>query len=369
MADDKNPAAAGARLAYLDNLKVALTLLVIAHHVGQAYGPTGGSWPVMEDTKAAFLAPFFTVNRSFFMSLFFFISGYFTVAALERHGASSFARSRLVRLGLPVLAFMLILLPVRILVFHERIAAWDRVLDAGHLWYLEHVLLFGLVYAAFRSLREGARPGTEAGLERGRAPDLLPTLGWMLLLMVVTGAVRLWSPIDRWFNLLGFFRVAFADVPRDLGFFCFGVMAARRGWAEAYPAGRGYAWLGVGLASALAYYAWDLVPALRPAMGEASFFLVRLLWEGLLCFGMCIGLLTLFRGQAGGRGRLARFLAANQYSAYFWHPIPVVLIQMAALGLPLGPGWKFLLVTAVSVPVVFTWSALARRSKALRGIL
>lgn len=34
------------RMAYLDNLRIALTVLVIAHHVGQAYGPTSGYWPV-----------------------------------------------------------------------------------------------------------------------------------------------------------------------------------------------------------------------------------------------------------------------------------------------------------------------------------
>jgi peptidoglycan/LPS O-acetylase OafA/YrhL len=34
------------RLFYLDTLRIVLTILVIAHHVGQAYGPTGGYWPV-----------------------------------------------------------------------------------------------------------------------------------------------------------------------------------------------------------------------------------------------------------------------------------------------------------------------------------
>jgi glucan biosynthesis protein C len=36
------PLSAAGRLYYLDNLRVSLTALVIAHHVGQAYGPTGG---------------------------------------------------------------------------------------------------------------------------------------------------------------------------------------------------------------------------------------------------------------------------------------------------------------------------------------
>lgn len=30
------------RLTYLDNLKIFLVMLVIIHHVGQAYGQTGG---------------------------------------------------------------------------------------------------------------------------------------------------------------------------------------------------------------------------------------------------------------------------------------------------------------------------------------
>ena len=79
--------AAGKRLYFLDNLRVGLVMLVIAHHVGQAYGPTGGAWPIMETARSALLGPFFTVNRSFFMSLFFMISGYFTVMSFEASGA------------------------------------------------------------------------------------------------------------------------------------------------------------------------------------------------------------------------------------------------------------------------------------------
>jgi hypothetical protein len=39
------------RLDYLDALKVALTALVIAHHVGQAYGPTAACGPCRTPSK------------------------------------------------------------------------------------------------------------------------------------------------------------------------------------------------------------------------------------------------------------------------------------------------------------------------------
>ncbi|HEX9115746.1 MAG TPA: hypothetical protein VGA61_06725, partial [Anaerolineae bacterium] len=57
-------AASADRLYFLDHLRTALTFLVIAHHVGQAFGPTGGAWPIQTAARAALLSPFFTVNRS-----------------------------------------------------------------------------------------------------------------------------------------------------------------------------------------------------------------------------------------------------------------------------------------------------------------
>jgi peptidoglycan/LPS O-acetylase OafA/YrhL len=359
-----------ARLAFFDNLKVALTLLVIAHHVGQAYGPTGGTWPVMEAEKAAFLGPFFTVNRSFFMSLFFFISGFFVVGAFGRHSPRDFVRSRLVRLGIPVLVFMLAMIPLGALLFQERIGRWDTVLDAGHLWYLEHVLLYSLIYAAIRLIRGrmGREPKVSNPKLRG-VPGLLPTIACLLVVAAVSGIVRIWSPIDRWFNLLGFFRVAFADVPRDLTFFVLGILAAERDWVDRYPARRGYAWLAVGLIAAIAWYAWILVPGWHFPIGPVAFGISRLLWEGVICFGFCIGLVVLFREIGAGQGRLGKALSANQYSAYFWHPILVVPLQMAAARLPIGSACKFLVVTIVAIPLVFAWSGFVCRSPIVRKVL
>ena len=42
------------RLLYLDNLKVCLTVLVIFHHAGQAYGD-GGDWAYHPSNPAEFM--------------------------------------------------------------------------------------------------------------------------------------------------------------------------------------------------------------------------------------------------------------------------------------------------------------------------
>ena len=165
------------RLYFLDNLRIALTILVIAHHVGQAYGPTGGSWPIQESARAAILGPFFTVNRSFFMSLFFLISGYLMVMSYDRGRPGSFLRGRLLRLGVPLVVFFTLVIPLQQYLCHCHIgdlkgvgfwqyytwhyfgageppAGWQGPprpeMNFGHLWYVEHLLVFSLCYAGLR---------------------------------------------------------------------------------------------------------------------------------------------------------------------------------------------------------------------------
>ena len=85
------------RLLYLDNLKVCLTVLVIFHHAGQAYGD-GGGWAYTPSNPAEVMPwiwHFFSVNAAFFMGMFFLISGYFVPASYDKQGASVFVQKKL----------------------------------------------------------------------------------------------------------------------------------------------------------------------------------------------------------------------------------------------------------------------------------
>ena len=91
------------RQYYLDNLKVFLTALVIFHHAGQAYG-NGGGWAYTPSNPAEFMPwiwHFFSTNASFFMGLYFLISGYFVPRSYDKHGGKKFVQKKLIRLGIP----------------------------------------------------------------------------------------------------------------------------------------------------------------------------------------------------------------------------------------------------------------------------
>jgi len=348
------------RLYYLDNLRVAVIILVIAHHVGQAYGPTGGWWPIQEATRAPVLGPFFTVNRSFFMSLFFMISGYFTVMSFRSKGAQAFLKDRSLRLGIPVLVFGLIMIPMQLFVFAPSDGPRPSVfpIDVGHLWFLEHLLIFSAGYVLWQTLC-GNR--VEPAQNQGNLPGYLSVLVVALALAVVTGVVRIWYPIDKWVYLLGFVRVAFADVPRDLGFFIIGVIAYNQQWFQKFPTRDGYIWLLIGVVLAGYWYAYSLVLwKLLPTSG-ITMDIIRLIWEMLLCFGMCIGLTVLFREKFNFQGQIGKVMAQGQYGAYIFHVLFVLLFQFLVMGIAMPPFAKFVLVTLAAVPTTFLFSHWVRK--------
>jgi len=62
-------------------------------------------------------------------------------------------------------------------------------------------------------------------------------------------------------------------------------------------------------------------------------------------------------------------MAEGQYGAYLFHVPIIVPLQFALLGLALSPFNKFLLVTALGVPLAFLIAHLLRRPPLLRKIL
>lgn len=348
------------RLPFLDNLKVILMTAVIAHHVAQAYGPTGGWWPVQEPTRAAILGPFFMVNRSFGMSLFFMIAGYFTVASFEKSGPRAFVKSRLLRLGIPLLVFSFLVLLLQVFVFGpmdtgELGALWP--IDVGHLWFVQHLIIYSLGYALWRVLR----PAASLSEKPANLPGYGTVLAFAAGLALCTAIIRTWFYIDEWVYIFGYIRIAFADVPRDLGLFIVGTLAYRHQWVTRFPSREGRIWLAVGLVLAGFWYAYELWLRDFVVVSDTVLGLLVPLWESLLCCGMCIGLTVLFRDKVNAQGPVAREMAKGTYAAYMIHIFIVLLFQYLAIGLIAPPFLKFLLVSLVSVPVTFLLASLLRR--------
>src|SRR5215475_13669662 len=157
------------RLIFIDALRVAAIVFVIVHHAAQAYGPTGGFWPVHDRAQSGWFAPFYTANAAFGMGLMFLLAGYFVPPSYDRKGARLFLGGRWRRIGIPLASLVLLVhLPVVYLIagmpaplqflqgLYER--GWQPIY--AHLWFVAHLLLYCFAYTTWRRISqpsEGAK--------------------------------------------------------------------------------------------------------------------------------------------------------------------------------------------------------------------
>jgi peptidoglycan/LPS O-acetylase OafA/YrhL len=93
------------------------------------------------------------------------------------------------------------------------------------------------------------------------------------------------------------------------------------------------------------------------------------IWEAVICVGLCVGLLVLFRDSINQSGKWQKFLAANAYAVYLIH-LPIVIgIQFGFAAVAIAPLAKFLLVTLISLPICWGTSHLLRKLSFVGKIL
>ena len=347
------------RLYFVQWLRVFLITLVVAHHAGQPYGPTGGEWPVSDPVEgAAWLGPFFGVNAAFFMGFFFLLAGYFTPGSYDRKGGAVFVRDRLIRLGIPLAVVVFIVFPVLIWLWDrpeagffayyvgDYIGHWQ--IEMGHLWFVAHLLVYSLIYALWRSLRPG-----RVGKSLPPPSDLAVAL-YVLALAVVDFVVRFPFPQDRWVDVLWLIPTEVAHLPQYVSLFVIGTIAGRGRWFETIRSGLGARWFAVGV---IAFLMMAVLPGLLPGVPFQN------IWgfaEAFVCVGMILGLTVLFRRFLSQGGRVLSALEGNVYGVYIVHWFIVIAIQTAILGLTVTATDKFLIVTVLATLASFALSALVR---------
>eukprot|EP01084_Bolivina_argentea_P300324 517831_1 len=117
-----------------------------------AFGSSGGWYYILANYYNAYLVPSTAMqflDQSYFMCLFFFISGYFTPSSCDRKGVKLFLRDKFKRLGIPFIIYQLILGPFvgflinGVFIKHN---SYSYGADAGPCWFLLWLLIFNTCY-------------------------------------------------------------------------------------------------------------------------------------------------------------------------------------------------------------------------------
>lgn len=373
------PAVRSQRLVFVDVLRVAVIVMVIVHHAAQAYGPTGGNWPVSDEANSPWFLPFYTVNAAIGMGLLFLLAGYFVPGAYDRKGRGRFLRQRWARIGLPLVVFAA-LVHVPLLYLVEQPAGPAEFVasmyDDGwvgiylHLWFLGHLLLYSAVYVAWRSVAD--RHGRLH--RRWPVPGGVAILAFVAGLTLATWIVRIWYPVDEWVPLLFVVAAEPAHLPQYVSLFVLGVIAYRGDWLHRIPTRIGRWWLGIGLAAAAGLYA---VQGFAPQQwvtlvttgGLNAGSLLRSAWETVIGIGLSVGLIVLTRERFRRPSRLLAALASASYAAYILHVWIVVAFQLGFLEAGLPAIAKFAIVAVLGTAASFGVAHLSRHVPGVRVLL
>jgi len=363
------------RLVFIDALRVAAIVFVIIHHAAQAYGPTGGFWPVHDRAQSDWFTPFYTANAAFGMGLMFLLAGYFVPPSYDRKGARLFLGGRWRRIGVPLASLVLLVhLPVVYLLagmpapmqflhgLYER--GWQPIY--AHLWFIAHLLLYCFAYAVWRQISRLS----ECDVVKLPLPWPATITSFVVALALITWLVRIWYPVDKWVPFLWIMPAEPAHLPQYVAFFAAGVVAYRGDWFRRMPKSAGLVWLAVGMIASGGIYVAYAFGWWKMAPGELSLeSLLRSSWETAIAVGLSLGLIVAFRELFDRSNRLLEAMAAASFGAYILHPAIVVSLQTVIADLTLSAFVKFAVVSVVGTAVAFGIAHVAGKVPGIRAVL
>jgi len=299
---------------------------------------------------------------------FFLVAGFFAVKLCDSRGVGGFLRHRTRRILVPFLGACATILP---LIFVVWACGWlvssggtveqglRGLRDSGgqikadppgpaHLWFLQYLYLYCLMYAGWRYGRHRLGPRREGTSEEHWSRRILLS-PWRVILVVVPTALILLVDVDV------VAAITDSPVPEPLAFIYFGVFFVVGTWL--YPLhgelGRLVRFSGVLLALSLPVFvgtAWLLQRYLAETSAGPGRFALAIsmaLFVGLSVFGF-LGLFLRFCHQPSPT---VRYLADASYWVYLIH-LPIVgLLQSLLYPLAVPAVLKFLLVVAVTLAV------------------
>lgn len=309
------------RLHFLDNVKTFLTALVVSHHVTCAFGGCGRYWfLVVGDYPCAFhsFAKGFTLlNQAYFMSLFFFISSYFTPSSYDRKGRTAFLLDKGRRLWIPAMVTSFTIVPACILIGKVTMgAAPVFVPHPGHCWFLFWLLALNYAYCVIRNGDSDSDTATTVAPGSSEASTQFPTflrrfLYGALICGLATYALTVVIDSKFFYGM----PLTVGSLTSDLLLFAVGVVAKRNRWLsrpieEQMDTPVWYLRVGVLLEAVI------LLAIASTFSNGILFFLVA----GVLCLDMSVAVLQLFQRHINFQTPTSRFLADSAYTVYLVHP-------------------------------------------------
>ncbi len=344
------------RLAWIDNLRTFIIILVVSMHACVTYSYVGGWYTNHPPGPSNFELTIFILwqahLQSFFMGLLFFLAGTFAHRGMQKRGSMNFLKERMVRLGIPSLIYMLCIEPLLTYsqlnpgendvsqpynaYWFEYITSGKFFAGSGPTWFAVALLFFCCGYVFWvKIVRKQSSEKPNENNEINPAPKPSSLIFFGLCLVVCSFVVRLFYPLGSGISnmQLGFFS-------QYISAFVLGIMSDQNGWFEALvksKSARTAGWIGLIFGPV---FLICLVSAGGPPPQEGTIIYSGgwnpwafglAFWEQLTGLAIGLGIMSWFYRFGNATQPLADWLSRRSFGVYMLHsPIMVVLTPACA---------------------------------------
>ncbi len=358
------------RLYFFDNLRAFVIILVIVLHGSMTYMAYAPVWWYVVDphTSEVFTQLVLLIDVPI-MPILFFLSGYFALPSLQKHGTRAFLKGKFIHIGLPWIFGALVLAPlITYMIYFSRGVPvsfldfwrtdfWGPLYEQSVYWFLGVLLLMFVVLAWLYEISARLREPRRSVLPSGKI-----FAAFLALVSIDFVLISLSFSPDTWAH--NYFLVYQpVRAPLYVGYFVLGIYAWRCCWftPDGYKPELG-PWGWACVLSGLAYlaYRWGVANApdttLPVKIGTALLY-------NVFCFTALIAGVALFQRTANSAGRVWSSLAATSYGIYYVHPLILFPLAYVFVGLSLP-----LLIKApllIGLAILLSWGVSALLLKRL----
>ena len=359
------------RELWVDTLRVVLIAAVIVTHAATAY-IVPIDWYYQERTASelwpALLSVPAGIGGIFALGPLFLVAGWLSAGSLARRGRAAFVRARLIRLGVPLLAFVLVVDPLADYVGDlgeggaGPFLAYFHPDSSGPMWFVAALLAISLAYAVLRHPRPTATP----------AQPLRPVVLVVAAAAIAASSLVVWQP----WPLTGetYLDLRFGQWPQGAVLFALGVHAAETGWLHGMPGVliRRLGWIAViGLAALMTLLgisqANGQFEAVLTGLGWPTMLLAML--DGVIAVCGTLWIVAWLRDRWVTQGARLAMAGRASYATYFIHPLVLTVMSVLLAPIALAPELKFVVVSPIAVPAIFAVGYALTRVPGLSKVL
>ena len=352
------------RIYALDNLKWFIIWLMVVFHAAMCYMAFAPEWWYVVDAADPQLSATIFVCWAdiFIMPVMFFVSGYFGLASLARHGVKKFWRGKFLRIILPWLVGAIFVAPLVTYIIlasrHAQITFWE--------FYTE--LFWGVFYQQAQYWYLGALTALYALLMLvcDLFPNFLtrvkkfPTLKFFATIFFISAVtIALISqkmPPDTW-KFFGYILVLQpVRIPTHIAIFFAGAQAWRQGWfTNGGYVPKLWSW-GIFFVPVGAIYILQRFGFVFAQFGDVEKIWLNAIFQAAFTIAAVFFWTGLFVRKVNCTSRILENLSATSYAVYWLHMPILFFVAWIFVAVPLAVYPKYFAVCAVSLMLCFILS-------------